>query len=53
MESLSEKTVRDLACSHPSAPRIFRKFGIDYGRAGEKTLAQACSTAPSQFVALT
>jgi len=45
MESVSEKTVRDLASSNPAAARIFEKYGIDYCCGGEKSLAQACGTA--------
>lgn len=42
MQTLSEKTVRDLASSYPAAARIFESFGIDYCCGGAKSLAQAC-----------
>lgn len=45
MESVNEKTVRDLASSNPAAARIFEKYGIDCCCSGEKSLAQACGTA--------
>lgn len=45
MELVSERTVRDLASTNPSAARIFECFGIDYGCPGEQSLAQACSAA--------
>jgi regulator of cell morphogenesis and NO signaling len=45
MELVSERTVRDLASTHPGAARIFESFGIDYCCGGERSLAQACSAA--------
>jgi regulator of cell morphogenesis and NO signaling len=45
MESMSDKTVRDLAGTNPAAARILEGFGIDYCCGGDRSLAQACSTA--------
>ena len=45
MQLLDNRTVRDVASANPGAARIFEKFGIDYRRGGERSLAQACSSA--------
>lgn len=45
MEALDDRTVRELASATPGAARVFEKFGIDYCCGGEKSLAQACSSA--------
>jgi regulator of cell morphogenesis and NO signaling len=45
MGRVSDKTVRDLASTNPSAARTFESFGIDYCCGGERSLAQACSAA--------
>ncbi|MGB7513160.1 MAG: iron-sulfur cluster repair di-iron protein [Candidatus Acidiferrum sp.] len=45
MQLLDNRTVRDVASANPGAARIFEKFGIDYCCGGERSLAQACSSA--------
>jgi len=44
MQVQKGQTVRELAAVNPAA-RIFEKFGIDYCCGGEKSLAEACSSA--------
>lgn len=45
MESLDNRTVRELASATSGAARVFEKFGIDYCCGGERSLGQACSAA--------
>lgn len=45
MEALGRRTVRELASATPGAARVFEKYGIDYCRGGERSLAQACTAA--------
>ena len=49
MQSLAEKTVRELASTNPGAARIFERFGIDYCCGGERSLTQACTTAKTDL----
>lgn len=45
MQFGENKTVREMVLANPAATRIFEKFGIDYCCGGEKSLAEACSSA--------
>lgn len=45
MQTQNGQTVRDLVIGNPGAARIFEKFGVDYCCGGEKSLAEACTTA--------
>lgn len=45
MQLQENRTVRDLVIAKPAAARVFEKFGIDYCCGGEKSLAEACSSA--------
>ncbi len=45
MQLHENDTVRELLTANPAAARVFEKFGIDYCCGGEKSLAEACSSA--------
>ena len=45
MNSLANKTVRDLALEIPGATRVFEKIGIDYCCGGQRSLADVCAKA--------
>ena len=45
MNSLTTKTVRDLAVEIPGATRVFETVGIDYCCGGQRSLADACDNA--------
>src|ERR1700720_1234092 len=45
MNSISTKTVRDLAVEIPGATRVFESLGIDYCCGGDRTLGDACDIA--------
>ncbi len=45
MNTLTTKTVRELATENPAATRIFENFGIDYCCGGNQSLEQACQKA--------
>jgi regulator of cell morphogenesis and NO signaling len=49
MSATIEKTVRELALEHPTAPRVFEKLGIDYCCGGNQPLEQACRAANLQI----
>jgi len=43
------QTVREIAISNPGAARTLEKFGIDYCCGGEKSFAEACSSAKANM----
>lgn len=45
MSMSATQTVRELAVEHPASTRVFEALGIDYCCGGQKSLAEACSTA--------
>ncbi|HKE59305.1 MAG TPA: iron-sulfur cluster repair di-iron protein [Pyrinomonadaceae bacterium] len=45
MNSIETRTVRDLALEIPGATRVFEKAGIDYCCGGQRSLADACTSA--------
>lgn len=45
MNTLTTKTVRELATENPAATRVFEKLGIDYCCGGNQSLEQACEKA--------
>ena len=45
METITEKTVRDIAIENPSSVRVFESLGIDYCCGGKRPLSEACSHA--------
>jgi regulator of cell morphogenesis and NO signaling len=45
VNSISTKTVRDLAVETPGATRVFENLGIDYCCGGDRTLDDACNAA--------
>ena len=45
MNTLTTKTVRELATENPGAPRVFEQLGIDYCCGGNQSLEQACEKA--------
>jgi regulator of cell morphogenesis and NO signaling len=45
MNTLTTKTVRELATENPAATRVFEKLGIDYCCGGSQSLEQACEKA--------
>jgi regulator of cell morphogenesis and NO signaling len=45
MQTITEKTVREIALENPSSIRVFESFGIDYCCGGKKRLGDACSSA--------
>lgn len=45
MNSVTTKTVRDLAVEIPGATRVFEKLGIDYCCGGNRLLGEACEAA--------
>ncbi len=49
MQTISEKTVREIALQNPSSIRVFESLGIDYCCGGKRLLSDACSTANVDF----
>jgi regulator of cell morphogenesis and NO signaling len=45
METITEKTVREIAIENPSSVRVFESLGIDYCCGGKRPLSDACSHA--------
>jgi regulator of cell morphogenesis and NO signaling len=45
MQTITEKTVREIAVENPASIRVFETLGIDYCCGGKKSLADACSHA--------
>jgi regulator of cell morphogenesis and NO signaling len=45
MNSIATKTVREVALEIPGATRVFEQLGIDYCCGGQRSLADACSSA--------
>ena len=45
METITEKTVREIAIESPSSVRVFESLGIDYCCGGKRPLSDACSHA--------
>jgi len=49
MQTMTEKTVREIALENPSSIRVFESLGIDYCCGGKRTLNDACSHAKVDF----
>jgi regulator of cell morphogenesis and NO signaling len=49
MQTITEKTVREIALENPSSIRVFESLGIDYCCGGRKPLSDACSHANVDF----
>jgi|SRR5579884_449942 len=45
MQTVSEKTVREIAIENPASTRVFEALGIDYCCGGRRTLTDACASA--------
>jgi regulator of cell morphogenesis and NO signaling len=45
MQTITEKTVREIAVETPSSVRVFESLGIDYCCGGKRSLGDACSSA--------
>jgi regulator of cell morphogenesis and NO signaling len=45
MQSIAEKSLRELALEKASAARVFEKLGLDYCCGGDQSLKQACQAA--------
>ncbi len=45
MQLQGDRTVREMVIANPAAARVFEKFGIDYCCGGEKSVAEARSSA--------
>lgn len=45
MQTISEKTVREIAIENPASMRVFESLGIDYCCGGKTPLSEACSRA--------
>ncbi len=45
METIAEKTVREIAVESPESVRVFESLGIDYCCGGKRPLSDACSHA--------
>jgi regulator of cell morphogenesis and NO signaling len=45
MQTITEKTVREIAVATPSSVRVFESLGIDYCCGGKRSLGDACSSA--------
>jgi len=45
MQTISEKTVREIALENPASIRVFESLGIDYCCGGKRPLSDACSHA--------
>jgi regulator of cell morphogenesis and NO signaling len=45
MQTITEKTVREIAVENPSSIRVFESLGIDYCCGGRSSLSDACSRA--------
>jgi regulator of cell morphogenesis and NO signaling len=49
MQTITEKTVREVALENPSSIRVFESLGIDYCCGGKRLLSDACSHANVDF----
>jgi regulator of cell morphogenesis and NO signaling len=49
MQTITEKTVREIALENPSSIRVFESLGIDYCCGGRRPLSDACSHANVNF----
>src|ERR1043166_7320982 len=49
MQTITEKTVREIAVENPSSIRVFESLGIDYCCGGKRPLSEACSHAKVDF----
>jgi regulator of cell morphogenesis and NO signaling len=49
MQTMAEKTVREIALENPSSIRVFESLGIDYCCGGKRPLNDACSHAKVDF----
>jgi len=49
MQTISEKTVREIALENPSSIRVFESLGIDYCCGGKRPLSDACAHANVDF----
>jgi regulator of cell morphogenesis and NO signaling len=49
MQTITEKTVREIALENPSSIRVFESLGIDYCCGGKRPLSDACSHAKVDF----
>jgi regulator of cell morphogenesis and NO signaling len=49
MQTITEKTVREIALENPSSIRVFESLGIDYCCGGKRPLSDACSHANVDF----
>ena len=45
MQTITEKTVREIAVETPSSVRVFESLGIDYCCGGKRSLGEACASA--------
>ena len=45
MQTIAEKTVREIALENPSSIRVFESLGIDYCCGGKRSLSDACANA--------
>src|SRR5437016_3812341 len=45
MQTITEKTVREIATEDPSSVRVFEALGIDYCCGGKRPLSDACARA--------
>jgi regulator of cell morphogenesis and NO signaling len=53
MINIAEKTIRDIALEAPATTRVFEEFKIDYCCGGRRSIADACTMAGLDPVALT
>jgi regulator of cell morphogenesis and NO signaling len=49
MQTITEKTVREIVLENPSSIRVFESLGIDYCCGGKRPLGDACSHANVDF----
>lgn len=45
MQTVTEKTVREIAIENPASVRVFESLGIDYCCGGNRSLSEACAQA--------
>ena len=45
MQTITEKTVREIATENPASIRVFESLGIDYCCGGRRSLSDACASA--------
>lgn len=45
MNTIAEKTVREIALENPASVRVFESLGIDYCCGGKRALSEACTHA--------